>query len=91
LLAVGKLAAVRDQREESTDAIPNADPARYRDFGVRLTLGVLCSYGLTTGHEANEWFIDMLYQHEEFEVEADEPGEPPLSFWTETVRGVMVE
>ena len=49
------------------------------------------SYGLTTGHEANEWFIDMLRDHEEFEVETDEPGEPPLSFWSETVRGVMVE
>jgi len=49
------------------------------------------SYGLTTGHEANEWFIDMMYDYEEFEVETDEPGEPPLSFWSETVRGVMVE
>ena len=49
------------------------------------------SYGLTTGHEANEWFIDMLRDHEEFEVETDEPGEPPLSFWTETVRRVVVE
>ena len=49
------------------------------------------SYGLTTGHEVNEWFIEMMYLHEEFEVETDEPGEPPLSFWTETVRGVMVE
>ena len=29
--------------------------------------------------------------HEEFEVETDVPGEPPLSFWSETVRGVMVE
>ena len=33
----------------------------------------------------------MMRTHEEFEVETDEPGEPPLSFWTETVRGVMVE
>ena len=49
------------------------------------------SYGLTTGHEANEWFIDMLHDHEEFEVETDEPGEPPLSFSSETVLGVMVE
>ena len=49
------------------------------------------SYGLTTGHEANEWFLEMMYQHEEFEVETDREGEPPLSFWSETVRGVMVE
>ena len=56
-----------------------------------VTFGLSPSYGLTTAHEANEWFIDMMYEHEEFEVETDEPGEPPLLFWTETVRGVMVE
>ena len=49
------------------------------------------SYGLTTGHEANEWFIDMMYEHEEFEVETDRVGERPLSFWSETVRRVGVE
>ncbi len=31
-----------------------------------------------------------MREHEEFEVETDEPGEPPLSFWSETVRGVVV-
>ena len=58
---------------------------------TEVTFRLSPSYGLLTGHEANEWFIDMMYEHEEFEVETDEPGEPPLSFWTETVRGVMVE
>ncbi len=58
---------------------------------TEVTFRLSPSYGLTTGHEANEWFIDMMYEHEEFEVETDEPGEPPLLFWTETVRGVMVE
>ena len=33
----------------------------------------------------------MMYEHEEFEVETDRVGEPALSFWSETVRGVMVE
>ena len=33
----------------------------------------------------------MMREHEEFEVKTDRAGEPPLSFWTETVRGVMVE
>ena len=33
----------------------------------------------------------MMYLHEEFEVETDVPGEPPFSFWSETVLGVMVE
>ena len=58
---------------------------------TEVTFRLSPSYGLTTGHEANEWFIEMMYKHEEFEVETDEPGEPPLSFWSETVRGVMVE
>ena len=33
----------------------------------------------------------MMHEHEEFEVETDRAGEPPLSFWSETVLGVMVE
>ena len=37
-----------------------------------MTFRLSPSYGLTTGHEANEWFIDMMYEHEEFEVETDE-------------------
>ena len=58
---------------------------------TEVTFRLSPSYGLTTGHEANEWFLEMMYQHEEFEVETDQAGEPPLSFWSETVRGVMVE
>ncbi len=66
----------------------------YPDTGMPptvVTFRLSPSYGLTTAHEANERFIDMMYEHELFEVETDEPGEPPLSFWSETVRGVMVE
>ena len=33
----------------------------------------------------------MMREHEEFEVETDVPGELPLSFWSETVRQVVVE
>ena len=58
---------------------------------TEVTFRLSPSYGLTTGHEANEWFLEMMYQHEEFEVETDQAGEPPLSFWSETVLGVMVE
>ena len=58
---------------------------------ISMTFRLPPSYGLTTGHEANEWFIDMMRDHEEFEVETDEPREPPLSFSSETVLGVMVE
>ena len=49
------------------------------------------SYGLLTAREAHEWFLLMMRSHDEFEVETDRAGEPPLSFWSETVRGVMVE
>ena len=48
------------------------------------------SYGLTTGHEANERFIDMMREHEEFEVETDRAGELPIPFCSETVRQVVV-
>ena len=58
---------------------------------TEVTFGLSPSYGLTTGHEANEWFIDMMYEHEKFEVETDEAGEWPLPFSSETVRRVMVE
>ena len=58
---------------------------------LEVTFGLAASYGLTTAHQAHEWFIDMLRDNEEFEVETDRVGEPPPSFWSETVRGVMVE
>lgn len=32
-----------------------------------------------------------MRSHDEFVVETDEPREPPLSFWSETVRRVVVE
>ena len=56
-----------------------------------VTFRLSPSYGIHDAREAHEWFIDMMRKYEEFEVETDEPGEPPLSFWSETVRGVMVE
>ena len=69
-----------------TDQYPDTDLSP-----TEVTFRLSPSYGLTTGHEANEWFIEMMKQYEEFEVETDVPGEPPFSFWSETVRGVMVE
>ena len=49
------------------------------------------SYGLHTAREAHDWFLAMLRNCEEFEVETDRAGEWPMPFWSETVRGVMVE
>ena len=40
---------------------------------------------------AHDWFMRMMAEHEEFEVETDEAGEPPIPFWSETVRRVVVE
>ena len=37
-----------------------------------------------------EWFLRMMREHEEFEVKTDRAGEPPFSFWSETVRRVVV-
>ena len=58
---------------------------------TEVTFRLSPSYGLLTAREAHDWFLGMMRTHEEFEVETDRTGEPPLSFWSETVRGVMVE
>ena len=41
--------------------------------------------------EAHDWFLRMMRDHEEFEVETDKAGEWPMPFWSETVRQVVVE
>ena len=46
-------------------------------------------YGIHTALEAHVWFLRMMREHEEFEVETDRPGEPPMLFWSETVRWVV--
>jgi len=47
------------------------------------------SYGLLTATDAHNWFVSMLEEHEEFEVETDKAGEAPMPFWSETVRRVV--
>ena len=56
-----------------------------------MTFGLSPRYGLLTAREAHEWFLQMMRAHDEFEVETDKAGEPPLSSWSETVRQVVVE
>ena len=41
--------------------------------------------------ELTNWFLAMMREHEEFEVETDKDGELPMPFWSETVRRVVVE
>jgi len=49
------------------------------------------SYDLLTARDAHEWFMRMMRDHGEFEVETDEPGEWPVPFASATVRRVVVE
>ena len=56
-----------------------------------VTFRLSPSYGLRTTLEAHEWFLAMLRNCEEFEVETDVPGEWPVPVCSETVRRVMVE
>ena len=47
-------------------------------------------YGIPNARDAHEWFIDMMREHEEFEVETDRAGEAPMPFCSVTVRSVVV-
>ena len=48
-------------------------------------------YGIHNALEAHDWFLRMIAENEEFEVDTDKAGEPPMPFWSETVRRVVVE
>ena len=48
-------------------------------------------YGLHTARDVHDWFLEMMREHEEFEVETDVPGEWPVPVCSETVRRVVVE
>ncbi len=56
-----------------------------------VTSGLSPRYGFHTAREAHDWFLRMMREHEEFEVETDRVGEWPVPFWSETVRQVLVE
>ncbi len=58
---------------------------------TEVTFGFSPRCGLLTVREAHDWFLGMMREHEEFEVETDRAGELPIPFCSETVRGVMVE
>ena len=58
---------------------------------TKVTFGLSPRYGIHNARDAHDWFLGMMRAHKEFEVETDRTGEPPLSFWSETVRQVVVE
>ena len=86
-------------REGGTSAWPVRNPrltvgCGYPDTPLEpteVTFHVSPRYGLHTAREAHDWFLRMVREFEEFEVETDELGELPIPFWSETVLGVMVE
>ena len=47
-------------------------------------------YAIQDAREAHAWFLEMMREHEEFEVMTDEAGEMPTAFVSETVRRVVV-
>lgn len=56
-----------------------------------ITFRISPRCGLHTAREAHDWFLWMMREHEEFEVETDEAGERAMPFWSETVRAVLAE
>ena len=56
-----------------------------------VSFGLSPSYGIHSAREAHHWFLLMMRSHDEFVVETDKAGEPPMPFWSETVRQVVVE
>ena len=53
--------------------------------------GLSPSYGICSAREAHDWFLRMMLEHEEFEVETDRVGQLPVPFCSETVKQVMVQ
>ncbi len=39
-----------------------------------VTFGLSPSYGLLTARDAHDWFLQMMREHEEFEVSTDRAG-----------------
>ncbi len=49
------------------------------------------SYGIHNAREAHDWFLKMMADNEEYEVETEVVGEWPVPFCSETVLRVVVE
>ena len=55
---------------------------------TEVTFCLSPSYGIHIAREAHDWFLRMMREHEEFEVETDRMGQWPMPFATETIRSV---
>ena len=58
---------------------------------TEVSFGLSPRYGILTARDRHDWFLMMMREHDEFEVETDVAGELPMPFWTDTVRQVVVE
>ena len=58
---------------------------------TEVTFSLSPSYSIHNAREAHDWFLKMMAENEEFEVDTDKAGELPVPFWSETVRQVVVE
>ena len=47
---------------------------------TEVSFALSSSYGIHTAREAHDWFLSMMREQEEFEVETDKPWEPAVSF-----------
>ncbi len=48
---------------------------------TEVSFGLSPRYGIHTAREAHDWFLQMMTEHEEFEVETDRAEELPMPFW----------
>ncbi len=44
-------------------------------------------YGILDARAAHDWFLSMMREHEEFEVETDWEAQWPVPFWSEAGSG----
>ena len=94
MYSLGQLEFVSVQPQQSARTPRLTVRCEYPDSSMEPTcvsFRLSPSYGIHSAREAHDWFLAMLQEHEEFEVETDEPGQLPMPFWSETVRQAMVE
>ena len=55
----------------------------------QVTFRLAASYGIHSAREGHDWFLEMMREHEEFEVETDWEAQWPVPFCSATVRRVV--
>ena len=47
---------------------------------TEVSFGLSPRYGILTARDRHDWFLMMMREHDEFEVETDVAGELPMPF-----------